>query len=245
MLEHLFITTDHDGHAVYTSMGRRHVQLLQEYEARIARVAKALSEDCARFMPLAGAYSPYGVLYGFSSDLIKHMALKTVQPDAENRFSLEDVFAAGDAGKLAWVNGWRKLPHLTRDMEKRFEYPQRFAEDIFDRIEQALHRRVSAGEARTGRLFVVETGIADLPAQYLRSSDERFSTDRREGKFVVSYATPEGRRAITKTFLTEVLGSGRDVTIAGLPPAAAAVLELMCPALVTRSDDPSGDAHRR
>ena len=37
MIEHLFITTDRDGHVVYTPMGRRHVQLLQEYEARISR----------------------------------------------------------------------------------------------------------------------------------------------------------------------------------------------------------------
>ena len=115
MIEHLFITTDADGHAVYTPMGRRHVQLVEKYEARIDRVVEGVVTKTARgFRPVAGAYSPYGVLYGFSSDLLKHMALKTVQPDAENRFGLEDVFAAGDAGRLAWVSGWRKLPHLTR-----------------------------------------------------------------------------------------------------------------------------------
>ena len=70
------------------------------------------------------------------------MAFKTLQPDAVTRFSLEDVFAGGDAstGKLAWVSGWRKLPHLTRDVEQLFEYPQQFAEDVFDRIERALSR---------------------------------------------------------------------------------------------------------
>ena len=82
MIEHLFITTDRDGHVVYTPMGQRHVQLLQEYEARIGRVSKPLSDDCSHFRPVAGAYSPYGVLYGFSTDLIEHMALKTSQPDA-------------------------------------------------------------------------------------------------------------------------------------------------------------------
>src|SRR5262252_2899891 len=40
MIEHLFIATDLDGHAVYTPVGRRHVKLLQEYEARIGRVSK-------------------------------------------------------------------------------------------------------------------------------------------------------------------------------------------------------------
>ena len=78
MIEHLFITTDRDGHVVYTPMGRRHVQLLQEYEARIGRVSKPLSDDCPRFRPVDGAYSPYGVLYGFSSNLIEHMALKSL-----------------------------------------------------------------------------------------------------------------------------------------------------------------------
>ena len=41
MIEHLFITTDRDGHVVYTPTGRRHLQLLQEYEARISRLSKA------------------------------------------------------------------------------------------------------------------------------------------------------------------------------------------------------------
>ena len=95
MIEHLFITTDRDGHVVYTPMGRRHVQLLQEYEARIGRLSKPLYDDCPHFRPVAGAYSPYGVLYGFSSNLIEHMALKTLQPDAVTHFSLEDVFAGG------------------------------------------------------------------------------------------------------------------------------------------------------
>ena len=49
MIEHLFITTDRDGHVVYTPMGQRHVQLLQEYEARIGRVSKPLYDDCSTF----------------------------------------------------------------------------------------------------------------------------------------------------------------------------------------------------
>lgn len=228
MIEHLFVTTNVEGHAVYTPMGRRHVGLLEQYALRLVRVSKPLSDDCSRFRPVAGAYSPYGVLYGFSADVLKHLALKASQPDAVTRFGLEDVFVAGDADKLSWVNGWRTLPHLTRDMEKLFEYPGQFAEDIFDRIEQALRRRVSSGEPKAGRLVVLETGTSDLPARYMRSSDAELLRDRREGKFVVSYEAPDGWRAITKTFLTEVLGAGHDVTIAGLPPAAAETLKLMC-----------------
>lgn len=232
MLEHLFITTDLDGRAAYTPMGQRHIRLLRDYAARIGRAAKPLLDDCPRFRPMAGAYSPYGVLYGFSADLIKHLALKASQADAVSGFGLEDVFVAGGAEKLAWVSGWRTLPHLTREVQKLFDYPQQFAEDIFERIEQALRRRVSGeanAEGRTGRLVITGAGVPDLPERYLRSSDEHLLSDRREGKFLLSYETPLGWRAITKSVLTGVLGQGQDVKITGLPPAAAAALRLMCP----------------
>ena len=262
MIEHLFITTDRDGQVAYTPMGRRHVQLLQEYEPRIGRVSKALCDDCQRFRPVAGAYSPYGVLYGFSSDLIEHMALKTLQPDAVTRFGLEDVFVGEEAAsdKLAWVSGWRKLPHLKPEVEQLFDYPQQFAEDMFERIERALRRRVADGEAntgvQTGRLFIVPgddrqvdsnaSPIPDVPVAYIRSSDTQMVAahkadaydetqllnDRREGRCVLSYKTSGGWVAITKAILTEVLGAGRDVKIVGLPPVAVGVLSLMCPNLV-------------
>jgi hypothetical protein len=255
MIEHLFTTTDRDGHVVYTPMGQRHVRLLQEYEARIDRVSKPLSDDCRHFRPAAGAYSPYGVLYGFASDLVEHMVLKTAQPDAVTHFGLEDVFAGGDAstGKLAWVSGWRKLPHITREVQDLFDYPQQFAEDVFDRIDQAPVRR-SLGEG--GRLFIIPgddlhadstaSPIPDLPLRYIASSDTQVVTahkaefcdeprllnDRREGKCLVSYKTPGGWVAISKAILTEVLGAGRDVKIAGLPPVAVGAVALMYPNLV-------------
>jgi len=271
MIEHLFITTDGDGHAVYTPMGQRHVQLLHEYEARIGRVSKPLSDDCPRFRPVAGAHSPYGVLYGFSSDLMEHMALKGTQPDAVTHFSLEDVFVDGDANtdKLAWVSGWRKLPHLKRDVEQLFDYPQQFAEEVFARIEHALRRRVSDSEAnavvQAGRLFILAGDdvqadsraslIPDLPVRYIGSSDReivaahkadaydepRLVSDRREGRCLLSYQTPGGWVAITKDILTEVLGEGRDVKIVGLPPAAIDVLKLMCRSLVTLPENSKGD----
>ena len=260
MIEHLFITTDRDGQAAYTPMGRRHVRLVQEYEARIDRVSKPLYEDCPRFRPVAGACSPYGVLYGFTSDLVEHMALKTVQPDTATRFTLEDVFVSGDvnADKLAWVVGWRKLPHLTREVEKLFDYPQQFAEDIYARIEQALRTRTSDRDAspvvQTGRLFLLTDRradskaslIPDLPVRYIGSSDKQMVaahqadpcdephllSDRREAKCLLSYKTAGGWVAISKAILTEVLGAGHDAKIVGLPPAAVGVLQLMCPSLV-------------
>jgi hypothetical protein len=264
MIEHLFITTDREGNVVYTPMGRRHVGLLKEYEAQISRLAKPLYDDRQHFRPVDRAYSPYGAIYGFSSNLIEHMAFKTLQRDAVTPFSLEEVFAGGEADKLAWVSGWRKLPHITPEVAKLFEYPQQFAEDISARIEHALERRVSDGAAnsavQTGRLFILPeddlpadskvSEIPDLPVQYIRSSDMQIvaahkadSFDqtellngRLEGEFVVSYKTSGGWVAITKDILTEVLGAGRDVKIARLPRVAAEVLKLMCPNLVILSD---------
>jgi hypothetical protein len=260
MIEHLFITTDRDGHAVYTPMGRRHIQLLQKYEAGISRLSKPLYDDCPHFRPVDGAYSPYGVLYGFSSNLIEHMAFKTLRPGAMTHFSLEDVFAGGEADKLAWVSGWRKLPHIKPEVAKLFEYPQQFAEDIFARIEHALRRRVSEGETnasvQTGRLCILQGDdlqadskvslIPDLPVRYILSSDmqivaahkadpydqKHLLQGRLEGEFVISYQTSGGWVAITKDTLTEILGAGHDAKIVGLPRAAVGVLSLMCPKLV-------------
>jgi hypothetical protein len=249
MIEQLFVATDAEGHAVYTSMGQRHVQLLQEYAARIARLRNALHEDLPHFKPIDGAYSPYGLIYGFSSNLTEHMALKTLQAEAITRFSLEDVFAGeeGSGDKLAWVSGWRRLPHIKPEVQKLFEYPQRFAEDIFERIENALRQGASSGERRevvqTGRLISKASPVPGLPARYIGSSDPqliaagtahayeetRLLHDRKEGMFLVSYRTAGGWVAVTKDILTEVLGTGRDASVAGLPSTAVEVLSLMCP----------------
>ena len=260
MIEHLFIATDRDGRAAYTHMGQRHLRLLQEYASLVGRVAKPLHDDCPNFRPAAQPYSPYGALYGFSSRLLEHMALKATQPTAVTAFSLEDVFVAGDAAKLAWVSGWRNLPHVPREVVKLFEYPRKFAEDVFDRIERALRKRVAAGEAnaavQNGRLFIVTepdasngSSIPDLPIQFVQSSDRQvvaankamacdeaqLLSSRLEGEFLVSYQSAGGWIGMSKDVLTDVLGTGRDAKITGLPRAAAHIAKLMCPELVVLS----------
>jgi hypothetical protein len=261
MIEHLFITTDRDGQVVYTPTGQRHVQLLQEYAASISRLSKALHEDLPHFKPILGAYSPYGVIFGFSSNLTEHMALKTLQSDAATHFSVEDVFAEDAAGadKLTWVSSWRKLPHIKQEVQRLFDYPQQFAEAIFERIEQALRTRVAeAAKAavKTGRLFILRgdepeadskaSQIAELAVRYIQSSDLQLVAankahsvdetsllhDRQEGMFVVSYQTSGGWTALSKDVLTEVLGAGHDVKIVALPNVAAGVLGLMCPMIL-------------
>jgi len=248
MIEHLFVAVDASGAATLTPMGQRHVQLVRAYTELIGRVVPLLLEDCPQFRPVQGAYSPYGVMYGFSSNLMEHMAIKTLQPEAETRFSLEDVFSDAGAGaeRLGWVSGWRRLPHMPDEVQKLYEYPQQFAADIFGRIVQALQRRMRGEVMPTGRLFIGDelatAEIPALPVEYILSSDaqlaaanraracdqSRLLRDRHEGEFLVSYQTPGGWTAITKDVLTEVLGAGRDARITDLPDAAAAVLRVMC-----------------
>jgi hypothetical protein len=244
MVEYLFTAMDPTGHVVYTPIGRRHVQLLDEYDARIARLAKPLHEDCLHFKPSEGAYSPYGAFFGVASNLLEHMALKY---EAVTPFSLEDVFTSGGADKVAWVDGWRKLPHVEREVQRLYAYSHPFAEQIFERIEQALRTRAAGvGVATpTGRLFVAADAQAPLPpilpVRYVRSSDRRIVAaqraeaqdqagllaDRLEGLFIVSYETPGGWVAVSKDLLTEVLGAGQSVTLAGLPGPAIEALHLL------------------
>jgi hypothetical protein len=244
MVEYLFAATAPSGHVGYTPIGRRHLQLLEEYEARIGRLAKPLHEDCLRLKPMEGAYSPYGAFFGVASNLLEHMALK---PEAVTRFSLEDVFTSGAADKVAWVDGWRKLPHVDREVQRLYAYSHHFAEQIFERVEHALQARVAGASAplATGRLFVVSepeaSPLPGLPARYVRSSDRRIVAaqnaeaqdqaellaDRLEGLFVASCATPGGWVAVSKDLLTEVLGEGRSAKIAGLPGPAVEMLKLM------------------
>jgi len=266
-IEHVFIATEvrdakqeaREGHVVYSSLGQRHVQLLKEYGALIDRlITPLLRDDFPRFRPGDGGYSPYGVIFGLPSHLIEHMALKALQHDAETRFSLEDVFRDDvfddrdtNAAKLAWVNGWRKLPHIDREVQRLYDYPQQFAEDVYGRIESELAGK-GCGGTLTGRLYIQSghdakaLAIPELPARYFVSSDRQIVAEhkaepydrtqllagRREGHFLVSYETPGGWIALKKDLLTEVLGAGLDARIVGLPPDAAQVLRLMCTGLM-------------
>ena len=227
MIEHVFIATEvkqeaGEGNVVYTPQGQRHIQLLKEYGALVQRLIKPLRDDSPRFRPVDGGCSPYGVIFGLPSHLVEHMALKVLQHDAETRFSLEDVFDDGDtsAAKLAWVNGWRKLPHIDREVQRLYDYPQQFAEDVYDRIESELRRRESNAEAcdgsRTGHLYIVTgdrpetdskpSAIPEPPARYFGSSDReivaaqraepydraQLLAGRREGHFLFTDETPGG-----------------------------------------------------
>jgi hypothetical protein len=253
MIEELFVREDGSGH---TDTGSRNLGLFADYRDLLARVAPALYEDRALSTPANAAWSPYGVLYGFASNLLELMAFKTLQLESDTRFGMEEIFTAGDAGKLAWVNNWRNLPHIKPEVAQQFEFPRHFAEESHARVEAALHRRCAGIAApRAGRLHVVTEGAAgsaaqvpDLPVQYVVSSDAALVSAakatardegdllhcRMEGEFLASHPTAGGWLALTKDLLTDVLGAGRDAKVV-LPPGPAKVLKLMCPDLVVLS----------
>ena len=251
MIEHLFIATAADGTAAYTASGVRHMQLLQRYKALIATLALPLHEDCQRCRPKDDGYAPYGALYGFSSNLLELMALKTLQLDTDIRYSLEDIFTSGGADKRAWVSGWRNLPHVPPEVVRHYEYPAAFVAAMHARVEQALQQCIadhaSGTAAQCGRLLVdAAATTVTLPPGCIVASDpglvaagQASAKDeadllycRLEGEFLVSYRTANGWVALTKDLLTDVLGDGNDASVALLPAPAVSVLQLMCPGLV-------------
>ena len=162
MIEHLFITSGGAGSAAYTPAGLRHRSLLAQYADLMPRLAAPLLADCARSAPHPDAWSPYGALYGFASNLLELIAFRTLARDALPQFGIEDVFTDGDARKREWAEGWRRLPHIRPEIAQQFAFPQEFAEATHARLVAALQRRASgvAVPAR-GRLLV---GMDDADA---------------------------------------------------------------------------------
>jgi hypothetical protein len=239
MIQHLFVSTDEDGQAALTAMGRRHVNLVERYIELIRQLAPLLHEDLPSFRPMPGHYSPYGVMYGFSSNILEHMTLKAMQPGAEIRFSLEDVFNGEPCteAKLAWVSGWRQLPHVPAEVLKLYEYPQQFAEAIYNRMEPVLRKHAASSgrnSAQTGKLHLDSgaAGVTSLPAQYVRTADPKILSDRQEGMHLVSYETTTGWVAVSKDVLTSVIGEGISTRIDSLPEDAAQSIRLMYSGLI-------------
>lgn len=257
MIEHLFVTSGEAGSAAYTPAGLRHRELLAQYADLMPRLAAPLLADCARSAPHPDAWSPYGALYGFASNLLELIAFRTLARDALPEFGIEDVFTDGDARKREWAEGWRRLPHIRPEIAQQFAFPQEFAEAIHARLVTALQRRASGiGAPARGRLLVgmddakahaegsaqaAAAPVSELPPRYIVSSDPQWVAAgnavakdeadllhcRNEGEYLVSFASESGWTAVTKDLLSDVIGNGRDARIDSLPAAPAAILRLM------------------
>jgi len=137
--------------------------------------------------------------------------------------------------KLAWVSGVETTAH-PEGRGKAVRVPPAVREDMFDRIEQALRqrrcRRRAGAATRTGRLFILseDDPRADSTASLapicrsniscrrtrgmvtrtkLSLMTSRSSSQSARGGVRCGYETSGGWVAITKDFLTEVLGRAR------------------------------------
>lgn len=249
MIEERFVEAGADGSADYTHMGKRHLRLLEEYRILLAQLAPALLEDSRRCRPEAGAYAPYGALFGFASNILELLAFKTLVPEPVAPFSMEDAFSPGADDKRAWVNDWRKLPHVKPEVVAQYAYAEDFVQALHARIEAALEQRADAASGYPcGKLYINHnpTGAAALPIRHIVASASTWieagkatAQDagnllhcRMEGEFLASFETADGWVGVSKDLLTEVLGAGVDAALMDLPPATAALLAKMCPGLV-------------
>lgn len=248
MIEELFVSTHEDGSASLSPLGERHLRLLAEYRTQLKALAPALLEDSRRCRPQAGAYAPYGALFGFSSNILELLAFKTLVQEPVPPYALEDAFSPGDASKRAWVNAWRQLPHVKPEVVAQYAYAEDFVDALHTRIEAALAQCVAGVSHSAGRLQLraAAGSLPELPVRHVLASDPAWVAAgravlqdegdllhcRMEGEYLVSFRSEAGWVGISKDLLTEALGDGADVALSGLPAGPAAVLALMCPGLV-------------
>jgi hypothetical protein len=176
MIEDLFIDRGEDGHARYTPIGEEHLGFLQDYGELIGQLAESLREDASAFDPAQHVYSPYGITYGFSADLLSGMAQSRLLSQPSFPLSFEDTFVSRGSleDKLARARGWEELP--TREGErKHFEHSAEWAGQTFEILIRGLEARAlhknepNASNLPSGRLFVVPESefVESLPEGFL------------------------------------------------------------------------------
>jgi hypothetical protein len=176
MIEGLFIDRRQDGRARYTRMGEEHLGFLQHYGELIGQLAEPLRDDASAFDPVRHVYSPYGITYGFSADLLSNMAQSRLVSQPSFPLSLEDTFISRGSleEKLARARGWEQLP--TREGErKHFEHSAEWAAQTFEILIRGLEARAlhknepNASDLPNGRLFVVpeSDSVESLPGGFL------------------------------------------------------------------------------
>lgn len=257
IIEDLFVELGEGGRARYTPLGQAHMERLSRYGELIGRLATSLADDAPQCAPSQNGYSAYGIIYGFSSDILGNMAVRTLISKSSVEFSLEDAFVGrGDAEtRSAWTMAWRSRFHEGGE-RAILEYSDEFAEQIWERLMKALHacttRSSESHEAPlpTGRLFVVPSSVtvASLPDDLLpegvvpaqefvygtadRDPQHDIAYDRKEGRCLVSYESDGEWFAISKGVLTYIMGVGKDALITGIAPKGIEVLRLTCPGVI-------------
>jgi hypothetical protein len=136
----------------------------------IARTADSLKEDARLIDPAQAAYSPLGLVYGFSADILSNMVLNTLRSSPSSGgadLSLEDLFISRGQleHKRAQAQEWQCLPKVEGEPDA-FEHSTEWAEQMFARMLTALEARAgrpskpNASGCPQARLYVVPRGVA-------------------------------------------------------------------------------------
>jgi hypothetical protein len=213
MIEDLFVDRGDDGRARYTPMGEEHVGLLQRYGELAGQLAASLREDASAFDPDRHEYSPYGITYGFSADLLSNMAQSGLVSQPSLRLSFEDTFVgrggpAGNAGneeKLARARSWEALP-VREGENQHFEHSAEWARRAFGMLVKGLEARAlrqhapNASDFPDTRLFIVpESDVAEslpegfLPAGIVSAQEHCFTSDMKRGLSGGAMVSPKSR----------------------------------------------------
>lgn len=170
VVERAFIATDDRGRPCYTPLGARHIERLGHYRALLGELAADLRADATRLAPGPGTYSPYGVSYGFITDVLANMAMARLVGQPSLSLSLEDTFASQGrlAAKLARAQGWQRLPTRPGEQE-HFSHSDDWAVRMHTRLTSALDARARHAtrpnvSAQRDARIIVTTGATDAEA---------------------------------------------------------------------------------
>ena len=177
MIEGLVLEKGTDGHVQLSAFGRIHSEFLREYRELVGRLAARLKRDALLLAPQQGAYSPYGISYGFAADLLSSLASdKLISPSSVwSSLTFEDTFASSGSldAKLARAKALAALPKRPGEQD-HFYHSAEFAAHIFTSLVAALDARAlrpsdpNLSPHRDARIYVsAESEPAARPAEGL------------------------------------------------------------------------------
>jgi hypothetical protein len=237
MIEDLFIDRGEDGQVRYTPMGEAHRGCLARYAELIGRTAESLKEDARLIDPAQAAYSPLGIVYGFSADILSNMVLNTLcSPSSSSGadLSLEDTFISRGRleEKRAQAQEWQCLPKSEGERDA-FEHSTEWAEQMFGRMLRALEARAArptgpnASSCPQARLYVVPRGVATdslpegvLPGGIVSAQEHCLTLDLTRARETGATALPKSRLSTDRAegrFLASIDSDGAWFCVSKVP----------------------------
>jgi len=210
MIEDLFVERGEDGEMRFTPIGWAHRGCLAQYSELIARTADSLRENARLADPASAAYSPLGIVYGFSADILSNMVLNALASTSSSRrtaLSLEDMFISHGRleQKRVQAQEWQRLPKVEGEPDA-FEHSREWADQMFGRMLRALDARAArpgepnASSCPQGSLYVVPRGVAIeslpegvLPDGIVSAQEHCLTSDFTRARETGSTALPKNR----------------------------------------------------